>query len=116
MPGNWGIGAAGTGASGFFSGQLDEVAVWNRDLSGDEVLEIYNRQVPFYGGFSGYFDSRVLDARAPVPWQTLSWTPRLPMGKQLLDGGLLEGGYPLGNIDMSGNTLLLHFAEPAGSS
>jgi uncharacterized repeat protein (TIGR01451 family) len=116
VPGNWGIGAAGDGRSGFFNGKLDEVAVWSRDLSSDEVLEIYNRQAPFFGGAAGYFDSRILDARAPVPWQTLSWTPRLPMGKQLLDGGQSESVYPLGNIDMSGNTLLLHFAEPAAST
>ena len=112
----WAIGATGDGSARFFSGLIDEVAVFSRDLSPDEILDVYNRQARLFNGYSGSFTSRVMDARATLPWQTLSWTPALPTGKQLPDGGGLETGYPGGMANMSGNTLLLHLAEPAGST
>lgn len=34
--------AAGTSASNFFDGIIDEVGIWNRTLSGTEVSELYN--------------------------------------------------------------------------
>jgi hypothetical protein len=38
----WAIGARGTGTERFFSGQIDEVKIFNRGLSATEILAIYN--------------------------------------------------------------------------
>lgn len=113
---NWGVGAAADGASRYFAGSLDELAVFSRALSADEIQDVYNRQAPLFAGFSGSFDSRIMDARAPLPWQTLSWQPSAPMGKSLPNYGQVESGYSGGLANMAGNTLLLHFAEIAGST
>lgn len=57
----------------------------------------------------GTFTSRVLDAGAPVRWQTAQWQPDGPYGKPLPDGGAAEVGYLEGGADMTANVLLLHF-------
>lgn len=66
----------------FYSGALDEVAIWSAVLSASEVQTIYDRQKSAY---SGTFTSRVMDAKSSSSWTTLSWIPTLPFFKELPD-------------------------------
>jgi uncharacterized repeat protein (TIGR01451 family) len=97
---------------GFFSGIIDEVAVFKHALTVAEVLRVYDRQSPAY---AGYFDSRMMEAgEGTVGWSSIALLPSRPVGIQLPDYGAVEGGYPTGTVDMSGNVLLLHFNESQG--
>ena len=68
---------------------------------------------------TGNFTSRVFDAGSTVDsWDTLSWIEGVPYGENLPDGFVGnsngQGGDPvttLGDINMSGNALLLHLSD-----
>jgi len=94
-----------------FDGDLDEIAIWTRALSKQEIERIYNRQAP---ALAGYFDAPVMDAGALTAWNSISWIPRRPFYKQLPDFKGKEEGYPEGNVDMTGNVLLMHMNEKSG--
>ncbi len=91
-------------------GLIDEVAVFTRTLSAQEIHNIYERQTLPYGG---YFDSRPLDSLGDYApsWDSISWTPQRPSWKELPDDGRLESGYLTGTVNMTGNVLLLHLNE-----
>lgn len=57
------------------------------------------------------FVSKIIDAGSATSWETLSWIPQEPYGKDLPNNGAVETAYSSGNMDMSSNTLLLHFNE-----
>jgi uncharacterized repeat protein (TIGR01451 family) len=94
-------------ASLYFGGLVDEVAVFTRTLSAQEIALVHARQAPAY---AGYFDSRVMDSYgdyAPA-WNSLAWRPQRPLYKALPDGAQAESGYPSGAVNMAGNVLLMH--------
>lgn len=64
---------------------------------------------------NGAYTSLVKDGGASVTWSELSWIPQAPYYKELPNNSLSESLYPSGNINMSGNVLLMHLNEPAGS-
>ncbi|GIV84418.1 MAG: hypothetical protein KatS3mg052_1425 [Candidatus Roseilinea sp.] len=101
------------GGTNRFTGAVDEVAIFSRALTANEVGVIYARQAPGFRA-GGLFDSRIIDAGQVVNWNRLSWTPDRPWGKPLPDNNQLETGYPTltGSLNMSGNVLLLHLDEP----
>jgi hypothetical protein len=77
------VSTAGTGATYAYTGQIDEVAIWNAVLTPTEVAAIHARQSAKY---SGTFTSRVMDAVAPgMSWTKLSWTSTLPFFKEMPD-------------------------------
>lgn len=80
--------------------------VWN---GANSVLQIDDQ-----GLLQGTFTSRVFDAGSVVPWDSLSWLPLQPRGKELPNLGQSESGYPTGNADMSNNLLLWHMNEASG--
>ncbi|MEI7620398.1 MAG: LamG-like jellyroll fold domain-containing protein [Candidatus Falkowbacteria bacterium] len=47
-------------------------------------------------------------------WTNISWQPAAPYGKPLLNNQQTETVYSTGNVNMSGNVLLLHFNETSG--
>ncbi|MFN2285839.1 MAG: LamG-like jellyroll fold domain-containing protein, partial [Anaerolineae bacterium] len=57
---------------------------------------------------TGVYTSRVFDAFNLVAWDWLAWTPRHPYGKSLPDNGVAETVYETGNLDMTGDQVLLH--------
>ncbi|PLW80538.1 hypothetical protein C0585_02090 [Candidatus Woesearchaeota archaeon] len=64
-------GSRGTGTGeGFFNGSIDEVAIWNRSLSTDEILEIYEIQI---GIFIGNYTSQVFDAGSIKSFTNITW-------------------------------------------
>ena len=48
-------------------------------------------------------------------WESVSWTPAAPYGKQLPDNESIETAYDEGNADMTDNELLLHLNEGMGT-
>ena len=56
-----------------FNGSIDEVAIWNRSLSANEIANIYNNQKGNYFP-SGDYISQVIDAGASVQWNNLTFT------------------------------------------
>lgn len=93
-----------------FKGSLDEIALFNRALSAQEVASLYNRQSPAY---FGQFISRVMSGSKPTDiWTTLSWLPQQPQWKELPNNDLSETGYPVGSVNMSGTVTLLHLNDP----
>ncbi len=108
------IGCATYGATTYYlDGVIDEVAIFDDVLTESQINTIYKKQAFNY---VGEYTSRVMDTGADVSWSKLSWTPSNPYGSALPAGAITETVYDEGNIDMSGNTLLLHFDEDAGST
>ena len=60
---------------------------------------------------SGLFTSIVRDAGSSARWNSISWNPGAPYGKELPNTDQIETAYPSGNVDMSGDILLLHLNE-----
>lgn len=65
---------------------------------------------------SGTYTSDIKDASASATWTTLAWTPNRPTGKALPNNSAFETGYPTGDINMTGNKLLLHLDESGGAT
>lgn len=103
---------SGYGNARFFKGALDEVAIYKRALSVDEIKSHYDHQS---NQFVGQFDSRIFNVGTPVEWTSLAWTPAAPSGVQLQANGATETEYSAGNVSMSGNVLLAHLNETSGS-
>jgi len=89
-------GPAGFGGGAHSGTQWDAVNEW---------LEL----VP--GGSSGYYTSRVMDAGAVAPWDSISWVPARPSMKELPNSKGVESAYAFGNADMTGNVFLAHLDE-----
>ncbi len=95
-----------------FNGEIDEVAIFSRAMSAEQIRAIYQRQLPEH---AGYFDSRVMQASGgSYGWNSIALTTTRPIGMQLPDNGVLEVSYSDGNVDMAGNALLLHLNEAGG--
>ncbi len=105
------LGSEFNGTSGFANISLDEVAVWNRELSTTEIHSIYEHQKRH----SGSYTSAIKDATANATWNSIAWTPERPIGKELSDNAGVETAYTTGNIDMTGNKLLAHLNEASGT-
>lgn len=108
-----------------FPGMIDEVAVYAKALSAQDVQEHFSRQRPLTMAdgkiqplpITGIFDSRGLTVGSPVSWDSLSWVPSAPYGVQLPDGNASESGFSIGNNTlMNGNVLLLHLNELSGAT
>ena len=76
----------------FTNSHLDEIAIWSRVYSDDDVSFLYNRQKQ---KFSGHFDSPVIDTgdNSGYVWDELSWITSLPFGKEL-PGDVTADGVP----------------------
>ena len=74
------IGQRGDGTGARLPETLDEIAVWNNDLSAVEIATIYSRQSAKY---SGQILSRVMDAWSSQLWSTLVPSTTLPFFKEL---------------------------------
>lgn len=110
----------------YFSGSIDEVAIWNTNLSASDAASIYNRQViSHYGSFA----SRVMDgAYTSAPWTNFAWTTTLPFGKELPDAPSPSPSPPSESVStyssltntgtglMTGIIGLWHLDEPSGSA
>jgi hypothetical protein len=64
---------------------------------------------------NGDYTSSVKDVGALSSWDTLSWLTQRPYGKELPDNAATETGYQVGNMDMTGNVLLMHMNESSGT-
>lgn len=77
-----------SGTSHFYTGSLDELAIWSRALTTTEIATIYSRQSAIY---SGIYLSRALDlgngAVSTGIWSSFAPTTTLPFFKRLPDGG-----------------------------
>lgn len=94
-------------------GALDELAIYKRALSADEIKSHYDQQSK---SFAGYFDSRTLNVGSPTDWTSLSWMPVGPNGVQLPDNATEDTGYLAGGATMTGNVLLAHLNESTGTA
>ena len=99
-------------SANYYNGYVDETALFKRALSAAQIAQIYQRQAPLY---SGWMDSTVKDASVTDRWNSLGWAPQRPLGKPLPDNAAVESGYPAGNLNMTGNGLLLHMDEAGGT-
>jgi hypothetical protein len=61
---------------GGFRGTVDEVTVYNRSLSPEEIADYYNYR-------RGFYQSNVYDAGANASWQNLTWSEAAPYGEEL---------------------------------
>ena len=96
----------------FFNGTIDEVAIWNRILSADEILDIYNRQKGKYIGQANY-ESKAFDAGTISLWKNLTWDEAVPYGEELPDNKAVDA--VSGGANMTGNVLLMHMNEQSGT-
>ncbi|MBI2530351.1 MAG: hypothetical protein HYW05_04375 [Candidatus Diapherotrites archaeon] len=90
----------GSGHNSRHSGEMDEVAVWNRALSPSEVLALYQSGSAYRpsGTWNGVFDSNSIASG----WNTINW------GEDLNYGAELAGD--------SNTKLLLHLNEGSGTT
>jgi hypothetical protein len=66
------------------------------------------------GQTSGTYRSSIKDAGENVTWQSLAWTPNIPLYKELPDNKQEETAYSSKNVNMADNKLLLHLNESSG--
>lgn len=91
-----------------FEGQLDELALYNRVLSANEIKLQFEKQRAVR---SGYFVSRIFNANSAVVWSGLGWESQFPSQQPLPINSNSETGYNTGNADMTDNFLLYHMDE-----
>ena len=71
----------GIGVDEDFEGLIDELAIWNVELSTNEVHLIYERQK---AAFAGEMESRIIDSlNNNSSWTSIDWKTTLPFGKEL---------------------------------
>jgi hypothetical protein len=111
------VGAEYTNYNDATVGSLDELAIFGTSLTPDEIQTIYARQS---GTHTGVFTSRVMDAKQPSSWTSLSWLPTLPFGKALPDNAVNEtiANYPnlTNSTLMTGIAGLWHLDETTGTT
>ncbi|MFH1802324.1 MAG: LamG domain-containing protein [archaeon] len=66
------------------------------------------------GFLEGSFTSRIFDG-VSGQWNNLSWVQGGAYGVDLPDGNGIESEWLGGNVDMTGNVLLMHFDEASGT-
>ena len=90
----------GSGHSARHSGEMDEVAIWNRALSANEVLTLYQKGSAYHpsGTWNAAFDSNSIASG----WNVINW------GEDLNYGGELPAD--------SNTKLLFHLNETSGST
>ncbi|MEA3514561.1 MAG: LamG-like jellyroll fold domain-containing protein [Nanoarchaeota archaeon] len=93
-----------------FNGSIDEVAIYNRSLSSDEIQTMYNAQKDNYPS-SGDYESKVHDAGSSATWDNLTWVAS-KAGALPDNQGVESGEY---GANMTGNVLLLHMDEASGT-
>jgi hypothetical protein len=98
-------------------GNVDEVGIWQTELSAADVQTIYQRQK---SQFQGEFVSRVMGTAGTTPtWLSESWNTPLPFYKELPDNLTSEttGNYPsvIANLE-TGLIRLWHMNETAGTT
>lgn len=87
----------------YYNGSIDEVAIWNRSLSGDEIMDLYLQR-------DGVYTSEVFYNGGNKSWSNLSWSEGVPYGEELPDGqGNELASNVRGGANMTGNVLLFHF-------
>ena len=94
------------GDGSWFNGILDDVTIWSRTLSQEEIRSMYERQRP---AMAGEFISAVCDAKAPVAWNSLDVSASEPYGKPFVPGDAGEGDA------LAEATAVWHLDLPAGS-
>jgi len=88
---------------GYFSGDMDEVIIWNRVLTSDEIKSIYDLQSREYFE-SGYYESRVYDAGITANWNNLTWDVREYEG-EVIDSGTINTSNIIGYWKLNSNAL-----------
>jgi photosystem II stability/assembly factor-like uncharacterized protein len=72
------------GSNTYSTGAMDEVSVWNRSLSSNEILELYQRQKSSYGkGQIGIYSSEIFNADGDASWNNLTWSSGIGGGSYL---------------------------------
>lgn len=98
---------AGAGNIRYVDAEIDEVTIYNTDLTPERIFNNYNRNIGNYGEYtSPVIDSSAIDG---VQWNELALVPNSPYSKELLDNTQAESAYSERNLDMSGNIGLFHF-------
>ncbi|MFH1585549.1 MAG: LamG-like jellyroll fold domain-containing protein [archaeon] len=95
------------------TGNVDEIALWNKALNLSEILELYQKgNVSSQSQpTSGTYESEVKDAGAIVNWTNISWNGLIGGGLgELPDNQGVDSG-----ANMSGNVLLMHMNEASGA-
>ncbi|MEI6850106.1 MAG: LamG domain-containing protein, partial [archaeon] len=87
-----------------FNGQMDELAIWNRILSSQEIQTIYNSQ----SGNYGYYESKIISTSSSH-FNNISWNSLSPVSK-LPDNQVSNSVF-----DMTGNVALYHMDESGGN-
>lgn len=113
----FGIGNIGSDSTNYaiansWIGNVDEVAVFDRSLSANEIFQIYQET----SGTIGSYTSQIFDNSSSQSWTKLRWTPNQPASKELINDAADESGYLANNVSMSQNTLLLHLNESTAST
>ncbi len=85
-----------TSRANYFNGTMDELAIWNRALSANEILALYQNYHP-----SGIWNA-AFDANSTANWNAINW------GGDLNYGGELAAG--------ANTKLLMHLNEGSGGT
>lgn len=92
-----------------FIGYIDDLAVWNKDLTADEINTIYSRQSAKY---VGTYTSPIFNAeKSQTTWLGLNWKTTKPFGKELLG----TSNFSRGALAMDGETTT-HYPQITNTS
>ncbi|MGB0454840.1 MAG: LamG-like jellyroll fold domain-containing protein, partial [Bacteriovoracaceae bacterium] len=99
------------------NGSIDEVSIWNTELSSDDIALIYSRQSAKY---SSEMKSRIIDSQdTSSSWDSLEWLTTLPFGKELPSSSESSADGQYSDIEdnlMDGLVGLWHFNEQSANT
>ena len=84
------------------NGTMDEVGVWNRSLTDEEIRELYKRG----SARKGEYTSKIFNAGSNSSWKNISWDEALPYDEELPNNKVSESVD--GGVNMANNLVLYH--------
>lgn len=109
------IGAGAGGTTSFSDGTIDEIAVWNTDLTNAEVNSLYESQKATYvNKGTASFVSRVFNSGSDDnSWKKFSPIPKAPYGKEIASKS--ESEYTESNVSLTNIVGIWHLNEASGT-
>ena len=111
------IGKRSQAANRFFDGTIDELGIWNRAFSSEEIRSLYKLQIGEHGSTTeaSYISTPQDSKKINNVWQSFNPVPLAPYGKELAVNLGENINYDEGGIDSNGLVSYWNFNRSLGT-